>query len=101
MSEDDTERTGKPYKFTAEIAGRYETRHEAIGKETIAARERAERRHDTRLAPEGYRDVIGRVYAYKPHICGYCHETFLYEEGLVNHHPCPHWQDDRGAIRDV
>jgi len=42
MSESGSERTGKPYKYTAEIAGRYETRHEAIGQATIAARERAE-----------------------------------------------------------
>jgi hypothetical protein len=100
-SADGTERTGKPYKYTAEIIGRYETRHKAIGQATIAARERAERRYDTTLTPKGYRAVISRVYAYEPYICDYCHETFLHEEELSDHHPCSHWQDDKEVVRDV
>jgi len=98
----DTQRlTGKPYKYTGEHAGRYETRHEAIGEETIAARKRTKRRFDTTLTPKGYRGVIGRVYAYKTHMCEYCHETFLYEEDYEEHKTCPWWEYDEGDREEM
>lgn len=75
----------KPYKYTAELSGRYDTRHEAIGKATIAARERPSWQGTVI-------EAIERVYGYEPYICDICGETFLYESKLEKHNPCPQWE---------
>jgi hypothetical protein len=86
----------KPYRYTAEYGGEYETRHEAIGQATIQARERAQTRFDTKPTPKGYIEAISRVYAFEPHICDYCHQTFLYRDDYENHKTCPWWEYHQG-----
>lgn len=88
--------TGKPYKYTGELAGRRETRHEAIGAETIACRERAKIRFQTKPTPKGYCEAISRVHAFETYICDYCRETFLYEGDYEEHKTCPWWKYDQG-----
>lgn len=87
----------KPYKFTDEFGRRYDTRHEAVGQATIGMRKQTEFRQeidpDHVGSPEERRQLImralGSVHSFKPHICGYCKETFLYDEDLEDHRPCP------------
>lgn len=90
----------KPYKFTDEFGRRYDTRHEAIKKASIGMRKQVEYRQeidpDYVGSPEERRRLIMRaldsVHAYEPHICGFCKETFLYEDDHREHQPCPEAQ---------
>lgn len=81
------------WKYTNERAGIHETRHEAIGEAAIEAR-RLQEKYPERPVPTPL-EATGYVYAFKPFICGYCHETFLTEDEHDDHQPCPMWEKDR------
>lgn len=81
--------TGRPYKYTAEMGAPCETRHEAVGQAAIAGRKAP----DLRMS---VMDATSHVYAYEPHICDFCSETFLYEEEFEEHTPCPHYEPTEG-----
>lgn len=81
------------WKYTDQESGIYETRHEAIGEATKAAR-RMRKKYPDRPLPTPL-EAIQRVYAFKPFRCGYCHETFLTEAEKEDHQPCPAWEEDK------
>jgi hypothetical protein len=89
---DDMECGADGWRYTGELGGIHESRHEAIGAAAVAARERWERRKE--IAPDKVPDTppvleaTERVYAFKPHLCDACGETFLRGEDLRDHHPC-------------
>ena len=84
--------TDDGWKFTAEHAGTFDTRHEAIGAETVAVRERLNA-YPSDLVDDTV-PLTFRVYAHKPYVCGYCGETFLTETTRDDHKPCPAWVKD-------
>lgn len=92
----------KPYKYTGRYGGRYDTRHEAVGKESIKARRESTRRaeihklHDRRMDAT-LLDAVSSVYAYRQYVCGYCHEPFLYEYDYEDHTPCPEYEADEAT----
>lgn len=84
------------WSYTAEFGDESKSRHEAVGEVAIEARELRERRKGP-IAPDGtyvgpsVLTATSRVYAFKPHICNYCKETFLTKAEHEKHTPCPHW----------
>jgi len=88
------------WKYTDEQSGIHETRHEAVGAAAIEARKQHECRSQIQpdRVPETppVKEAAGRVYAFKPFICGFCHQTFLTEEEYDEHRTCPHYEPTEG-----
>lgn len=82
----------KPYNYTAELNGRFDTRHEAIGQ---AANYGRVAEHLTVMG------ATTRVYAFEPYYCGYCGETFLYEDAYDTHQPCPEYVEHYGEPEET